>query len=383
MERDANVREALQLKLALAYVSLYRLEQAEELLKGLLSSKSSQMSSQSKFYLGWVYKLRRQYGEGEKILLDLLDDPHLTHDLELGLHAELADIYYQRRDPEKALKQYQILRKKSKKDLEEIQNTTDASASRTATEEAWYALSELEQSNIYYFDVNDPAQAALHLGLVGNTLGIDSSDMNNLQRDFQQSSSKTDMRSRAFRALEARQISLAYDLFKKNAVYHPTDAWTYGGLSTVYVLLGDMNLATENAERSYQLAQNDEYTAAALGYVYGLSGRYKEAASAFRQAIQLNSSYFSAKFNLSYVYLKLEEFDKALELLNGLDRSFGNMNTVSRAKIRNNIGYAFWKTGKRSEAAKLFREALGISPDFLIAKKNLNFSTGSAPEAAP
>ncbi len=180
-----------------------------------------------------------------------------------------------------------------------------------------------------------------------------------------------------------RQISLAYDLFKKNIVSHPADAWTFGGLSTIYVLLGDMDLATENAERSYQLGRNDEYTAAALGYVYGLSGRYQEAAAVYRQAVEINPNYFPAKFNLSFNYLKLEEFEKALEVLERLDRDLGNANTLSHAKIRNNIGYALWKTGKKEEAVKFFREALTISPDFLVAKKNLNFTMGSTPEAAP
>ena len=272
--------------------------------------------------------------------------------------------------------------KKSKKDLEGIKNTAAGSAAAKASEDAWAALSELETSNIYYFDLNDSANATRHLDAAGLVLGIPSSDLKSLQKDFQQSSA-TDLRYRAFRALEMRQVSLAYDLFTKNAKYHPTDAWTFGGLSTIYVLLGDMALATENAERSYQLGQNDEYTASALGYVYGLAGRYKEAASLYLQAVQINRKYFPAQFNLSYNYLKLEEFDKAMEILENLDRSFGKVNTLSRAKIRNNIGYALWKTGKHEEAVQRFREALEMSPGFMIAKKNLDFTSGGTPEATP
>lgn len=380
--KTEQIREALQLKLALAHVSLYRLEPAEEILKGLLTSRNTKMSTQAKFYLGWVYKLRNQYGEGEKILLDLLDDPGLARDLELGLHAELADIYYQQNDSENAIKQYQVLRKKSKKDLEDVKKKTEA-VTHAATEEAWSALSELETSNIYYFNLNDAEQANQHLDAAGKVLRIKSSDLAGMQKDFQQAPTATNLRFRAFRALEMRQVSLAYDLFKKNIIRHPADAWTFGGLSTIYVLLGDMDLAIENAERSYDLGRNDAYTAAALGYVYGLAGRYTEAAEVYRRAVEIDSNYFAAKFNLSFNYLKLEEFEKALEVLNRLDLDLGNARTPTHAKIRNNMGFALWKIGKREEAVKYFREALEMNPDFLVAKKNLNFSMGSTPEAAP
>ena len=167
----------------------------------------------------------------------------------------------------------------------------------------------------------------------------------------------------------------------KNARAYPNDAWTRGGLATIYVLFGDIPLALENAERAYQLGANDEYTASTLGYVYALSGRYQESAALFRQALQTNANYFPAKFNLAYVELMLEDFGPALELLNKLE-SGGKMSPVIQAKVRNNIGFILWKTNKHEEARKKFQEALQINPNLLVAKKNLSFTAGGAPEAA-
>ncbi|HLD49601.1 MAG TPA: tetratricopeptide repeat protein, partial [bacterium] len=103
----------------------------------------------------------------------------------------------------------------------------------------------------------------------------------------------------------------------------------------------------------------------------------------FRQAVRLDPANFPAKFNLSYNYLKIEEFEKAMEILAELDKSFGKGKiTLNSAKISNNIGYALWRTGKREEAARKFREALEASPDFSVAKKNLSSTTGRIREAA-
>ena len=370
--KNQNDREILQLKAAMAHLSRQQAGPAEELLKAVLLSPDPKKRSQAKFYLGWAYKLRRHYGEAEKALLDLLDDAVLARDLELGLHAQLADIYYRQHDAPKALKQYLILRKKSKK-----------SPKKSASEEAWYALSEIEAAGIYYFDGNDPAQAVQHLQGLEEMPGIYAADMEDLKKDLQQPTVAGDTRAQAFRAFEIGEFNRAYDLFTKNTGDHPEDAWTYAGLSMIYILWGNVNAAIENAEHAYRLNQNDLFTASALGYAYGLAGKHPEAAAVFRQAVRLDPANFPAKFNLSYNYLKIEEFEKAMEILAELDKSFGKGKiTLNSAKISNNIGYALWRTGKREEAARKFREALEASPDFSVAKKNLSSTTGRIREAA-
>ncbi len=366
--KNKNVREALQLKAALAHLSRAQAGPAEELLKAVLLSPDPKKKSLAKFYLGWACKLRRHYKEAETSLRDLLDDGGLGHDLELGLHAELADIYYRQNDAEKALKQYLILRKKSKKGTE-----------RSASEQVWheYALSEIEAAGIYYFDKNDLAQSVQHLKGLEGMPGIRAEDLEDLKKDFQKPVADNDIRTRAFQALEVDELNRAYDLFTKNIEYHPEDAWTYAGIAMVHLLRGNIKEAIENAEHAYRLNQNDLFTASSLGYAYGLAGRYPEAVTVFQQAVRLEPANFTAKFNLSYNYLKAEEFGKAMELLTALDKDFGGGTGLNSAKISNNLGYALWRTGKKDEAVRQFRKALDASPDFSVAVKNLNSTAGS------
>ena len=139
----------------------------------------------------------------------------------------------------------------------------------------------------------------------------------------------------------------------------------------MYVLLGDLNTAVEYAEKSYRLGE-DEYTSSALGYVYGLGGRYQEAVAVYRRAAQSGGDYLPAKFNLAWMYLKLGEYSQAFEIFKKLTTDGIRLSYVTRAKILNNMGYAVWKMGNRKQAADYFSQALKANPGFKIAEKNLD-----------
>ncbi len=373
VEKAGPKRDALLLKLALAQISLYQLEPAQKTLKEIQASQDNQIQSKAKFYLAWVYKLQQLYGEGEKTLMDLLDDPLLGRDLELGLHAGLADIYIAQKNPEMALKQYDTLVGKIQQELIRIQKTQKNIQEKRALDAAWVALGELEQSSIYYFDYRDEDKAREHLNRVGQILGEEDLTLlgsEQVQGIFTGISNQS-LRDRAFRAVEVRQVGIAYDYFIKYLSYNPNDAWTFSGLSTVYVLLGDLNTAIEYAEKGYSFGQ-DEYTASALGFVYGLAARYPEAAGMYEWAVQRGGDYLPARFNLGWMYLKLRRYPEAFEVFKKMMTDGTQLPLIVRIKTLNNIGYAKWKMGERKQAVAYFQEALKMSPGFKTAEKNLS-----------
>ncbi len=378
-----KIKQRHQLQLALTYFSIYRFQEAESLLQKLGGSEELDIRRKAKFYLGFVYKATSRYGQSEKLFLDLLGDKDLTQDLELGLRAELADIYYQKGDSQKALEQYAFLSRRAKQRIahvdEAVAEIKQQQIVRQAIDEVWVALAELEQATIYFFDLNEPDKAREHLGQAG---GFSAADLNFEKiSDSMGSASKVNLRDRAFKALAARQVGVAYELFTKNLNTHPDDAWTYGGLSTVHLLLGDLGAALTNAEKSYQLS-SDEYTASMMGYIQGLNRHYGEAAEMYRQAFEKNRSYIPARFNYACMLLKMKEWKEALSILSEIENEAIGLNIapIVHAKVLNNIGYALWRQGEKDKAVESFEKALTVYPGFSAAEKNLRAASGRLPK---
>jgi len=358
VHRGTPLGEMIQFKLGLACLSSYQLARAQELFKKLEHAKEYSIRQKAKFYLGWIYKLNAQFDQGAEVMLDLLDDPELEREMGLGLQAQLADIYYQKRDVKKSLAFYEALSKEGKEDV----------LSKRAASEAWVAMSELEQSGIYFFDLGDSERALEHLSLV-QEIFPSFRDFGVLKTELQDAS-KVSLRDRAFQALVKRKIHLAWELFTKNLTYHPKDAWTHAGLATVYVLLADLRLADDHAKEGFGFGV-DEYTSSVYAYVYGMLEGYGEAIRLYEKALRINPTYLPARYNLACMLLAIGRHGEALKILEALERSLANSRTVMLSKVLNNSGYALWWLGEHRQAENRFREALAITPDFDDAKKNL------------
>lgn len=370
-EIDPSTQARLKLQLALTYISLYEFEKAEETLKKLAASEPVETQVKARFYLGWLYKLTSQFTEGETVLLELIDHPQLTGEFSLGLHAQLADIYYHKRDAAKALRQLEIVAEKSATALVE----------RKAQRESWAALAELEKANIHYFDLKDPVAGSESLdrlaGLVSGPF-----DVGELQTEIDQAT-RMDLRVRAFEALLHGHVELAYDLFQKNLGLYPQDAWTLSGLATIYLLFAEWDTARRYAVKGYE-AKTDEYTSSVLAFVSTHVRDYEKAILHYRESAGLNDAYVPAQFNLALVYLETKEYQKALELLSHLSESVGIGRGYLHSKILNNMGYAHWGLGERTVARDRFQEALAMTPDYALAQHNLQqLALGEKPEAAP
>lgn len=357
--------DQFEFKLALAYLSTYRFTQAETYFRELENSRDEEIRQKAKFYRAWMLKLSTEFGEGEKMILDLMQDPEIDRELGLGLQAELADIYYQQKNVDEALKIYESLSRTGE----------EGELSHLAAQEAWVALAEIEQANIY-FDKEDSIRGNFHLEKAKQQFPHNVW-MQQLGKAYKEVS-EINLLSRAFRALRQRNIHLAYDLFKRNLLRHPRDAWTHSGVATVYVLLGELNEAENYASKGFEL-KRDEYTSSVLAYVEGFLLHFDLSIQHYLAALNLERGYIPARYNLACGYLKAGQFSEAHELLNGLEAEFDRVRNVMRSKILNNQGYALWSMGSKEKAREYFRQSMTITPGFPDAKRNLTLAQRQQP----
>ncbi len=346
----------LKLKLGISYFSLYEFERSKEIFEALSKSREARIRQKAQFYLAWLYKQNADFNQGEKVILGLLKDPLLDEQMNLGLHAGLADIYYQQKDIPKALAQYEDLSQKIQK----------KSLNHRAIYEAWAALAELEQAMIYFYDFSSLEETQKHLNLAKLfTFALSDFDFETMLKTHENMS----LRDYAFSLLFQRKVTLAFEVFKKHLERHPEDAWAHSGIATVHMLMGDMNEARRSAQKGYKL-KGDEYTASVLAYLYSLRQKDKTALILYTKAVRWNPEYLIARFNLGCVYLKLERFETAIQAFEKIDRALP-LHRYMRAKVFNNMGYAYWGLGRQDKAVEKFKEALALSAKSQTAKDNL------------
>jgi tetratricopeptide (TPR) repeat protein len=358
--------QAVQLKLALAQLAAYQPEKAREILTPLAESTQPEIRKKAKFYLGWIYKLESRYDQSATVLTELLNDPELDQEMKIGLQSQLADIYYQQGNVEKSLGEYKNVAK------------TSGAGATGGIRDVWVSLAELERAKIYHYDyenITNIEQLQRRL----NDLELRYGDKGNL-REVLENIPDLGLREKAFYELENGRVHMALDLFEKDAAKHPRDAWTQGGLGIVYVLLGDIEKGHEFARQSYEL-NHDYYTAAVMGYLSTLLGKYEEAEAYYQECLGQRPDYLPGKFNLASIYLKTGKFQQALGLLGRLEKEIDESQKLVRAKIMNNMGFAYWQLGDRANAETKFRQALEAMPNFAVAKNNLTqLAAGETPQ---
>lgn len=376
-EKDAKNKEVIQMKLALAYLATYQLAKAESFFIELADSKDEELSEKSKFYLGWIYKLEDKHEKSIEVFSDLLENTKIQKDFELGLRAQLADAYYQAGDVDNSLVQFKVLSDKVQRKEASLEVGRPAMVS-------WISFSELEQVNMLYFDKNDIRQAKDRLRSLGlATQGEDGFNFQDIEFKLEEASN-VDLRDMAFRALLQKQIDSALSLFEKYLYRHPNDALTLTGLSTVYVLMGDLDTALDYARKAYH-NEGGDYTVLMLGYILSLRGEYSEAVKRYKDVLDRSPDSVAGRFNLAYIYLRMKEYRTALKLLGDLEDSLGDGpgKKFVHSKTLNNMGYAYWGLGDRKKAEEYFRKSLTLTPDFAVAKKNLAMmNAGQVPESS-
>ncbi|HTL46907.1 MAG TPA: tetratricopeptide repeat protein [Verrucomicrobiae bacterium] len=364
--------DKIRLQLGLQYLHSYSLQRAQEIFKLLENAPDEKIRLKARFYLGWIYKLQAQYDQGASVLLKLSEEGDLGEEMGLSLDAQLADIYYQKNDSQKALSYYEKISSKAP--------AQDQKSAQKASREAWAALADSEQAVIYYFDLKDAEKGAEHLRRAGSNLSA-YGDVTDLKSAFK-NASEVDLRDMGFYQLKDGKVYEALELFKKKVTQDPKDAWAQAGLATTYVLLTDLYSAREHASLGYKILP-DQFTTGVLAYVVAYQSDYDQAIGLYKNALEKDPSYIPAKFNLAGLYIVKERYQDALDLLDELETTFEGHNNIMRQKILNNIGCARWWLGDKDGARQKFEEALDINSEFKDAKLNLSLmAQNDAPQTS-
>lgn len=92
-----------------------------------------------------------------------------------------------------------------------------------------------------------------------------------------------------------------------------------------------------------------------MGLVYMNRDKLSEALTNFRKALSLKPDYSDAVLNMAVTYLKLEQWDAAIEQLKTLE---SDMLYAAPQKVYLNLGYAYFMKGGYTEASGHYHQAI-------------------------
>jgi len=143
---------------------------------------------------------------------------------------------------------------------------------------------------------------------------------------------------------------------------------SWNGLGKVYASQGRMREAAKAYKRAIQLDSN--YAAAwhGLGYVYANLGRMEEAINAYEKAIHLDDEFAASWNNLGNVYKaqgRIEEAIEAYKRAIALDSSY--------ASVWSNLGGAYRYMGRIGEALSAYEKSIELDANNAALWSNLGY----------
>ncbi len=121
-----------------------------------------------------------------------------------------------------------------------------------------------------------------------------------------------------------------------------------------------------------------------LGQVYEASGKYKEAAAAYKRATTLkvdelnNESVLSAYYNLGNVYAMMNDHPQAIATYREVISRLPTAHTPHY-----NVGLSLAALDKHKEAVDAFKEAIKLKPDYWEAHYNMGIAYSKLEEYPP
>ncbi len=347
------------LELALSYLATYQVDRALSVLQKLAETKDPRVRAKAVFYQAWVYKWQGDLDRGKELFQWLGREPQMEEKLAVATAVQLAEVLHEKKEYREAAEQYELV-------------------SRRAAKAAWKALAELEQSEIYSFEIGNADLARQHLQELRQTLSKVSPRASPellLAGKRMEEALERGLRDEGIGALLQGRIEIALEILKRYLKKFPRDGVAHSALASIYLIRGFLDQASEEAEKGYGFVR-DEYTATVLGYVYEKKGKLADAERYYRIGMEIQPSYLPARFNLAWVYFVTERFKEADQLLAGLEKLKPKPAPLTWAKILNNRGCALWVLGKKGEATRRFKQALEVFPDFSEARSNLALAGG-------
>ena len=100
------------------------------------------------------------------------------------------------------------------------------------------------------------------------------------------------------------------------------------------------------------------------------NGKFDQAESSYRKAIEKNGSSVAGRYNLGNALYKQNKFDEAAGVYQNLNNE--KLSSDVKAKSLYNLGNAMMKSEKYKEGANAYKEALKLSPNDKDALYNYN-----------
>ena len=141
----------------------------------------------------------------------------------------------------------------------------------------------------------------------------------------------------------------------------------------------DYGSAIKNLEMAVKGDGNFADVLNLLGVAYYIVGRYDDAVSALKKALEINPRYTEAALNLSVVYNEKGDFEEsqkvyALAKYAVKDEKTPYMDHHVKGKLANmyaRIGDIYRDFGLYAEAVEEYKKALGLRPEFVDIKTSL------------
>jgi tetratricopeptide (TPR) repeat protein len=179
---------------------------------------------------------------------------------------------------------------------------------------------------------------------------------------------------KAYTFLELGDTAKAISSFQTSVEQNPDNYNGYLQLGLLYTELNDP-LAIEYFENALAVKPNDKDALYAKGMYEQEHEMYNEAMQSYTQAIKAHPDFREAYYNMGFLhmyYLKLYR-----EGLNYFDQAIKVDPEYYQAYY--NRGYSFELLGDIGNAAKDYRKALSIQPDYTMAAKGLERVTSGNP----
>ena len=166
--------------------------------------------------------------------------------------------------------------------------------------------------------------------------------------------------------LNAGELELFERKAKKAIQSWPNHPIGWKALGNLFLMRGRHKNALEPLSKCLQIAPDDAQVHNNLGSAFLELGRFKEADESFRQALELNPDYVQAHTNRGTCLLELGRFEEAIE---SYRQTLALKPDFSLA--HNNLGNAYKAKGDFTRAKDCYMRALALNPNLPQASLNL------------
>lgn len=135
-------------------------------------------------------------------------------------------------------------------------------------------------------------------------------------------------------------------------------------IGEAYMRQGDYTAALRELMNAKTLNPNDPIVYHDLGICYMVKNRFPDAIANFKQAIALKPSYAPARNNLGTAYLRLKEWDAAIEVFEEITKDA--LYATPHFPL-SNLGLAYYHKGEYSKSLDYYKQALRVQDNFVNA----------------